>query len=137
MPGTKTMLCVQNVQPLFHKCTPLSAYTYVFICVYMCVCHTYSEVRVQRVKQSAYLGQEFRGPALVPQEPKANFVGFSACMAQTDKSPRGSSQTQSSPAHIAPGNGCLNIRNVIRVSMHVHECVLVGMRKRIYMHVKK
>lgn len=78
----------------------MRAYVHVRVSLYVCVSDI-SGLRVQRVKQSACRAQEFRGPECVPLEPKANFEGFLACMAQTDKSPRGSSQTLSSPAHCA------------------------------------
>lgn len=76
----------------FHICIEMPSSVW----VYACVSHILG-FRGHRVKQSAYHSQEFRDPEHVPLEPKANFERFSACMAQTDKSPRGSSQTPSSP----------------------------------------
>lgn len=76
----------------FHICIAMSSSMW----VYACVSHI-SGFRGHRVKQSAYHSQEFRDPEHVPLEPKTNFERFSACSVQTDKSPRGSSQTRSSP----------------------------------------
>ncbi len=92
------------------------------VLVYACV-SCISGVRVQRVKQSAYHSQEFRGPECVPLEPKANFEGFLACMAQTDKSPRGSRQTLSCPAHYTRKR--LFKHTQCHVCEFVHVCVFV------------
>lgn len=67
----------------------------------------------------------------VPLEPKANFEGFPACMARTDKSPRGSSQTQSS--HSTQHQETV-VQTYVMSCVYVcaYVCVNMSMRKRFY-----